>query len=134
MNSKPSLNQLRKELISLKKYRVVVYGSYTSGDYTARSDIDLAIITKVPSPEQNKKIYVSLLGKTSEKYDLKIFELLPLDIKASLMENYLVLFGDPLEISEYWYHFRKLWDDSKHRYYANQFTSIQEKMAALGMT
>lgn len=29
------------------------------------------------------------------------------------MDKYIVLFGDKLEISEYFYHFRKLWKDSK---------------------
>ncbi len=48
-------------------------------------------------------------------YDIRVFELLPLKIKASVMGNYIVLYGKLPEISEYFYHYRKLWDDCKHR-------------------
>ena len=132
MNS-TDLNKLRKELSGLKDYEVVVYGSYASGAAHSRSDIDLAVISRKNSPLQNKKLWKGLLGKVSEKYDLKIFELLPLDLKASLMNNYLVIFGNNLEISEYFYHFRKLWKDNQHRYEENQFTSVKEKMKALAL-
>lgn len=74
-----------------------------------------------------------MLGKVTEGYDLKIFELLPLQIKASLMQNYIVVFGDRLDISEYMYDFRKLWNDSKQRFFENQFTISREKIKALEM-
>ena len=64
-------------------------------------------------------------------YHLNIFELLHLNVKADIMDNHIVIFGDRLEISEYFYHFRKLWNDQKHRYYDNQFSSFKEKMKAL---
>lgn len=131
MNSKPTLVEIKHDLAALHSFWVVLYGSYVCGRFTSRSDIDVAVISRVSDPQKNKKIWFQLLGKASEKYDLKLFELLPLEIKASIMDNYLVLFGDALEISEYFYHFRKLWNDSKRRYYANQFTSVQEKMRAL---
>lgn len=131
MNSKPSLTEINNDLASLKSFWVVLYGSYVSGRFTPRSDIDIAIISTETDPRKNKKIWFELLGKVPEKYDLKLFELLPLEIKASIMDNYLVVFGDALDISEYFYHFRKLWQDSKHRYHANRFTSIKEKLAVL---
>lgn len=93
----------------------------------------MGIITGISDPDKNKEIYFNLLGKAAEQYDLKVFELLPLDVKATVLDNYLVLFGDALEISEYFYHFRKLWDDTQHRYYANQFASVEEKLEAIGL-
>lgn len=133
MSLKPTLEKVKKDLAKLQGHQVVLFGSYVSGQATSRSDIDVSIITRISDPDKNKKIFFNLLGKASHRYDLKVFELLPLEVKATLMDNYVVLFGDPLEISEYFYHFRKLWDDVQHRYYANQFVSVEEKMEALGM-
>lgn len=133
MSLKLSLEQVKKDLAKLKGHQVVLFGSYVSGKATSRSDIDVGVISGIPDPDKNKEIFFNLLGKASDRYDVKVFELLPLEVKATLMDNYLVLFGDALEVSEYFYHFRKLWDDVRHRYYANQFTSVDEKMAALGM-
>lgn len=53
-------------------------------------------------------------------YDVKIFELLPLRIKMSIIKDHIVVYGNELELSEYFYHYRKLWMDSKHRI-INQF-------------
>ena len=130
MNSK-TLQKIKSELLHLKGYSVIVYGSYAFGKATLRSDIDVAIISKASSPEKNKWLFEKVVGKAPEKYDLKIFELLPLDVKATLMEHYTVIFGDELDISEYFYHFRKVWEGSKQRYFENQFTSVDEKLKAL---
>jgi len=43
------------------------------------------------------------------------------------MKNYKVLFGDEVEISEYFYFYRKLWADSKHRIFDNQFKNLKEQ-------
>ncbi|HLC70523.1 MAG TPA: nucleotidyltransferase domain-containing protein [Candidatus Nanoarchaeia archaeon] len=130
MKLTPSLPSIKRDLNPLHKWWVVVYGSYASGNFTQRSDIDVAIITQESNKEKNKKIWLKVLGQMPQCYDVKIFELLPLEIKAEIMKNHQVIFGDEKEISEYFYHFRKLWDDMKHRYYGNQFTSIKEKLAA----
>ncbi len=64
-------------------------------------------------------------------YDLRLFELLPLKIKASVMNNYTVLYGELPDISEYFYYYRKLWGDCKHRVAAGQFESYKEQVAAI---
>lgn len=48
-------------------------------------------------------------------------------MKIRVIENYKVLYGDPLEISEYFYHYYKLWKDMEKRVEENQFNSIKEK-------
>jgi hypothetical protein len=65
------------------------------------------------------------------KFDVRVFELFPIDIKISIIQNYEVIFGDPLEISEYFYHVRKKWDDCKHRILSNQFSSYRERLSLL---
>jgi predicted nucleotidyltransferase len=62
---------------------------------------------------------------------MKIFELLPLYIQIEIISNSIVVSGDELELSEYFYKFRKKWKDMKFRYESNQFQSIEEKMQSL---
>lgn len=133
MNSKPTLTELRHQLKNLENFSVVIYGSYASANFTSRSDIDIAIVTMKSDPAENKKRWQNMLGRVPDKFDLKVFELLPLEIKASIIQNHQVLFGNHLEISEYFYHFRKLWEDVKPRFMANQFTNLQEKLKALDL-
>lgn len=127
------LQKIRTDLHLLMDYEVVVFGSYASKKADSRSDIDIAVLTRERDRTRCIKIWTEMLGKVPEDYDLKIFELLPLQIKASLMQNYEVVFGNRLDISEYLYDFRKLWNDSKQRFFENQFSSSREKIKALEM-
>ena len=127
------LQEIRADLHLLMDYEVVVFGSYAIKIADSRSDIDIAVLTKKRDRTRCIEIWTEMLGKVTEGYDLKIFELLPLQIKASLMQNYIVVFGDRLDISEYMYDFRKLWNDSKQRFFENQFTISREKIKALEM-
>ena len=125
------LSKLREELAFLQKYECVVYGSYVSGQRTSRSDVDIAVITREKSARENQQIWRSLLGKAHSKYDIKVFELLPLQIQIAIADNNVVLFGDRGEISEYFYQFYKIWRDVKPRFIENQFSSFKEKIAFL---
>ncbi|MGQ4892634.1 MAG: nucleotidyltransferase domain-containing protein [Candidatus Njordarchaeia archaeon] len=126
-----SLDEIRKELSPLRKYWVVLYGSCVYGESTPRSDIDVAIITRIKSIRENLEIFKDVLGSVKPCYDVRIFELLPLNIKISVIEKYVVVFGDPLEISEYFYTYRKIWKDAKRRYMLNKFKSFKEKLEGI---
>ncbi|MHA1491041.1 MAG: hypothetical protein ACTSRI_15505 [Promethearchaeota archaeon] len=56
------------------------------------------------------------------------FSILPLYFQIEIIKDYHIVFGDPLEISEYFYHFRAIWKDMVKWFEANQFHSIQEKL------
>ena len=131
MNSKPSLSEIRKELTKFGKFEVVAYGSYASGTGTLRSDIDLAVVSRERDPGKNLKIWQKLLSQARPLYHVNVFELLPLHIKAGIIGNHMVVFGDKLELSEYFYHFRKLWADARPRYEENQFSGFREKLGKL---
>ncbi|MEK6941368.1 MAG: nucleotidyltransferase domain-containing protein, partial [archaeon] len=118
----------------LKKFEVAIYGSYVSGFFNSRSDIDIAIVTRKTDPKQNKEIWKNALKKSRQNYHLNVFELLPLNVKAEIMDNFIALFGDRIEISEYFYHFRKLWKDAKHRHFENQFSNFKEKISKIKAT
>lgn len=131
MSSKPSLKKIKKDLEKLKKYETIIYGSYASNNLTPRSDIDIGIITREKDEKKNRKIWHNILGQAPEKYDIRVFELMPLNIKISIINNFKVVWGDRKEISEYFYHFRKLWKETKFRYKENQFKSWKEKLEIL---
>lgn len=126
------LNNISNDLKSLEKYQAVIYGSFLTKYFIPhRSDIDVAIITLDSEKEKNILLLKELAGEFSEKYDIKIFELLPLYLKIEIINNYQVLFGDPLDISEYFYYFRTLWRDMARRVKENQFKNINEKLELL---
>ncbi len=110
---------------------MVLFGSYAREEADIRSDIDIAIITREKDRNKAMEVWRRLLGNAPFNYDIKIFELLPLHIKASLLQNYKVVFGNTLDISEYFYYFRKLWNDMKYRFNENQFKSVEEKKRGL---
>ena len=129
-----SSKKIIEDLKALSSYEVVLFGSFAKNESTLKSDIDVAVITKIKDKKKNKRIWYRLLGKIHHKYDIKVFEILPLPIQIEIINNYRVVFGNPLSISEYFYHFRKLWKDVEKRYKENQFSSIKEKKEALQRT
>ena len=132
MKNSNDLNKVKEDLKKLDKYWVVIYGSYLSDYYIPhKSDIDIAIITQKRDKESNISIWKNFWGEFPETYDIKIFELLSLSLKIEVIENYQVVFGNPLEISEYFYHYRSIWKDMIHRIESNRFKSIQEKIELL---
>jgi len=132
MNDSNYLNEIKKDLKKLDEFWVVVYGSFLSDYYIPhKSDIDIAIITQKREKESNISIWKNTWGAFSVNFDIKIFELLPLSIKMEVIENYQVIFGNPLEMSEYFYHFRAIWKDMVHRIESNRFKNIQEKITFL---
>lgn len=125
------MEEIRSDLKALSEFWVVVYGSWARAEATPRSDIDVAVITRTEDTENNLNTLRNLLGKPPSGYDVRIFESCPLHIKAEVMSNYVVVFGDPLEISEYFYYYRRLWKDVEHRYRENQFTSYKEVLQGI---
>lgn len=129
MKNSKSLDDIKSDLKFCKEYWAVIYGSYTSEHFIeSRSDIDIAIITRKQEKQENINIWYSILGKSPKMYDIRVFELFPLYMKIQVIENYKVLFGDPLEISEYFYKYYKIWKDMEKRVKENQFNSIKEKI------
>ncbi|MDF1541460.1 MAG: nucleotidyltransferase domain-containing protein, partial [Candidatus Thorarchaeota archaeon] len=105
---------------------VILFGSYVTGESGPISDIDVAIITRELDREKNFHTRIEASGNAPQKYDIQIFEMLPLIIKGSLLGNFEVLFGDPLEIGMYFYKFRKFWEDYSHRIEVPTFEEIRK--------
>lgn len=122
-----SIDDIKADLKELANYWVVVFGSWVDNKLTSRSDVDIAIISQNKNMKNNKKLYFNLLGSAPEKYDLKLFELLPLYLQGSILENYVVIYGNTVDISYYLYGFRKLWVDEKIKIKKYEFKSIKER-------
>ena len=126
------IGELRESLRLLKeKGDVILYGSHVEGDIRPNSDIDIAVISYEKSVVNNIKLQERLLGKFPLKFDVRVFELFPIYVQISIIDKFKVVFGDILEISEYFYSVRKKWDDCKHRILSNQFSSHRERLALI---
>ncbi|HMF33829.1 MAG TPA: nucleotidyltransferase domain-containing protein [Candidatus Lokiarchaeia archaeon] len=125
------LNQIRNDLQALNEWEVVLFGSNVREEARPTSDIDVAVVIRIRDQNLAESLLQSMLGVISPNYDLKIYEFLPLKIQKAIADEFLTIFGDPLEISEYFYSYRKLWDDCKHRIYGNMFHSYKEQVEAI---
>ena len=126
-----NLKAIRRDLGVLQDYDVVLFGSYVRDEARPGSDIDVAVITHSRDQDQNYTILQGFLGIAPQLYDIKVYELLPLKIQVAIADEFVPVFGDALDLSEYFYSYRKLWDDCKARVFANMFHSYKEKLQAL---
>lgn len=107
---------------------VLLYGSAVREDYHEGSDIDVCIV--FPSVEKIGFSRKLLSEVRDERYDVRLFELMPLYLKMDVIENGEVVYArDIYELYEYFYPFRRLWDDQKHR----QKLSKGEALAMFGV-
>lgn len=110
---------------------VLLFGSKLQDEDHYKSDVDLAIVVPGASDFYHDCEGVSdhdvdpgeILGKvfrevnTSLKgYDVHIFEELPLHIQIDIIHEHRVIYtSDKYGMYEYFYNYRKLWKDQKHR-------------------
>lgn len=109
---------------------ILIFGSTTKGGRTRRSDVDICIVAPLAKDRERLlgEIYekVDVVGKN---YDVWIFEELPLYMKTRIIEKHEPVYvRDALGLHEYFYHFRKLWRDQRHR----QRISKAEALRMLG--
>lgn len=95
---------------------ILLYGSYIKNVETSKSDIDICIVA--PS-EKKVKLLAFILNKinvVSKKFDIRFFSELPLYIKIQVIEEGQLIYSlDEFDLYEYFYFYRKLWADQKHR-------------------
>lgn len=113
------------EFISGELLGIILYGSYAKNTADKRSDIDICIIKP-----RKREVLTRIFAKVGSKYDVKIFEDLPLYVKMDIIGNYGVIYGSEPEISYYFYRFRKKWEDMRHRIMSNKFSTASEMAVA----
>jgi hypothetical protein len=95
---------------------ILLFGSYANDQETNRSDIDICIV----APNEKSNVLLSYIWQKvnvySKKYDVRVFSELPLYIKIEVIRNGVLLYSpDRFDLYEYFYLYRKLWADQKHR-------------------
>ncbi|MCX9015374.1 MAG: nucleotidyltransferase domain-containing protein [Candidatus Methanoperedens sp.] len=96
---------------------VLLFGSQAEHNETPRSDIDICIVA--PDCDDRKGLLGEMyrnLDVYSKKYDVRFFEELPLYIQIQIIRQHEVIYvRDMLDLYEYFYPFRRLWDDQAGR-------------------
>ena len=107
-------NFLRAKIESGEIDSVMLYGSYARNEQTIRSDIDICIVApKLKTPKQFsgflREVWQNI---NANKYDVRIFEELPLYIKMDIIKNHQIILSRSIpELYYHFYHFRKIWND-----------------------
>lgn len=117
------LSEIKKDFEYIKDEveGVLLFGSAAKGELSKRSDIDIALVRP-----RNKRVLLRVFERVGGKYDAKIFDDLPLYIKMDIIKNHIIIFGDEVELSYYFYRFREEWKDMEYRIKSNQFKSVLE--------
>ncbi len=117
--------QLKKDLEFIKEgvKGILLFGSAAREELSKRSDIDICLVKP-----KGKRILLEVFERLGGRYDVKIFEDLPLYIKMDIIKGHKTIFGDESDISYYFYRFRREWEGMKHRIEENQFSNIKEML------
>ncbi len=107
-----------------KTLGILLFGSYATGEETGASDIDVCLVKP-----QNGTVLKDVNKSLGGKYDIKVFEQLPLYIQIDIIYNNVIIYGDKTELSAYFYEFRRLWKDMAFRVDSNRFGSVEERKA-----
>jgi uncharacterized protein len=130
MDQRAIIKSAKKDLAFLQDnvLGVLIYGSWATGESHENSDIDICIVA--PSAEDKIALWRESIAKIhDDRYDLRVFELMPIYLRMAVIEQGLVIYTkDVLELYEYFYPFRRMWDDQKHR----QTLSLNEAREMFG--
>lgn len=102
---------------------ILLFGSRARLEDVERSDIDICIVRPV-----SDRVLTGIERTFGGKYDIKVFENLPLYIQIEIIRDHRTLHGDETQLSEYFYRFRRLWGDMVSRVEYNRFSSAWERM------
>ena len=95
---------------------ILLYGSFTKDKNTNKSDVDICIVAPNEDLHQLLSFILQNINVSAKKYDVRIFNELPLYIKIHIIEDGLLIYSsNKLDLYEFFFIYRKLWDDQKHR-------------------
>lgn len=120
MVKKKLLEQIKNDFTKIIKSKdvlgILLYGSHILNKGTNRSDIDLCIVAPNENPYELLSYIRQKININFKKYDVRIFKELPIYIKIQVIEEGIVTYSpNKLDLFEYFYFYRKIWADQKHR-------------------
>ena len=91
---------------------IILFGSRVNREEHERSDVDICLVA--PDYNSGKLFNEIIKSRVTERYDVKIFELLPLKLKGTILENHRIIWSkDEKELSYYLHKWRRVWEDQK---------------------
>ena len=102
---------------------ILLFGSRVRLEDVERSDIDICIVLPVI-----EGVLTGIERTFGGKYDIKVFENLPLYIQIEIIRDHKTLHGDENQLSEYFYRFGRLWGAMVLRVWVQSFSSIEARM------
>ncbi len=114
------LKQIKDDFVNVldkeKVLGILLFGSYANETQTNRSDVDICVVAPEEDSFDLYSIFLEKINVVSKHYDIKFFTELPLYLKIQVIENGILVHSpNELDLYEYFYRFRKLWADQKHR-------------------
>ena len=132
---KRSIRELREDFSWAEEddrvLAVLLFGSNAREEAHAMSDIDIALVVPgvsdfyydcegisekdVKAEDVLMKVYREV-DTVSKDLDIHIFEELPLHIQMNIVKTHQTIYvGDRYGMHEYFFNYRKLWEDQRHR-------------------
>jgi len=96
---------------------IILYGSASEERDSENSDVDLCIGYEGDEEEASRFRYDILSELFADKYDVQIFQLLPIYVKKEVLKGEVLYCRDKRELYDMAYQSVKEFDDFKRRYY-----------------
>lgn len=114
------LKQIKDDFVNVldkeKVLGILLFGSYANETQTNRSDVDICVVAPEEDSFDLYSLFLEKINVVSKHYDIKFFTELPLYLMIQVIENGILVHSpNELDLYEYFYRFRKLWADQKHR-------------------
>ncbi|TFF98551.1 MAG: nucleotidyltransferase domain-containing protein [Promethearchaeota archaeon] len=95
---------------------ILLFGSYSKDKETSRSDIDICIVAPNDDPAELLSYILQKINTNLKHYDIRLFQELPLYIKIRVIQDGILIYStNKYDLYEFFYFYRKLWNDQKHR-------------------
>ncbi len=123
-----AVNEIKKIDTEDRVEFIVLYGSSVKEKYGELSDIDLAIYYR-GNEEERFRFRIKVLGRVSNRFDIQMFQDLPLYIKKDIVSNGKPLYYKDYEtiFDEYLRTIKRYEDFERHlNYYYSSLRGIQE--------
>lgn len=120
MAKRDKLEEIRQDFLNViqkKKIKgILLFGSSIINQDTNRSDIDICVV----APDEDIYDLLAFITKNinvvKKKYDIRFFSELPLFIKIQIIEDGILVYSpSKYDLYEFFYFYRKIWADQKHR-------------------
>jgi len=86
-----------KDILYKDIKNILLYGSAVSNKLTSKSDIDICIVFNKINLKEATLFRKRISGRVNSKIDIQVFNILPDNIKKSILNNYKIIYGDKNE-------------------------------------